>query len=114
MSEETVRQYYTYLDQHKYEKLKKILTPEFQQKRPDRTFPDRQAFLSFMRDERPEKETRHEIKQVFKGGNRYRGVRGFVRKPSGERWFEFLDVFFLDEEDRIQKLVTLSPSDSAR
>ncbi|MFC4542794.1 nuclear transport factor 2 family protein [Halosolutus amylolyticus] len=108
-----VRRYYDALDDHDYETLADVLAPDFAQRRPDRTFESRAAFVRFMRDERPNPETRHELDAIVADDGRA-AVRGRVIEESatdgdGERraLFEFADFFEL-EGDRIGRLETYS------
>jgi ketosteroid isomerase-like protein len=64
-AEATVRAYYDRLDDARYDDLREVLAPDFTQRRPDRTFPDREAFLSFMTESRPHSDTVHELDGVF-------------------------------------------------
>ncbi|QCC59759.1 nuclear transport factor 2 family protein [Natrinema thermotolerans] len=100
-----VRRYYDVLDDHDYEALETILDPEFVQRRPDRTFDDRAAFVAFMRDERPNPDTDHELETVIADGDRV-AVQGRV-VDDGATLFEFADVFEL-ADDRIVRLETYS------
>ena len=108
-----VRRYYDALDEHDYETLEDLLAPDFVQRRPDRTFEDRAAFVRFMRDDRPNPDTSHELEDVVAdvGGDRI-AVRGRVLDADGERTlFEFADFFDLksvDGDARIARLETYS------
>jgi ketosteroid isomerase-like protein len=64
-AEATVRAYYDCLDDARYDDLRDVLAPGFTQRRPDRTFPDREAFLSFVVEDRPHTDTVHELDGVF-------------------------------------------------
>jgi hypothetical protein len=64
-AEATVRAYYDRLDDARYDDLRTVLAPGFTQRRPDRTFPDREAFLSFVAEDRPHTDTVHELDGVF-------------------------------------------------
>jgi ketosteroid isomerase-like protein len=64
-AEATVRAYYDRLDDARYDDLRDVLAPGFTQRRPDRTFPDREAFLSFVAEDRPHTDTVHELDGVF-------------------------------------------------
>ncbi|MFC6718615.1 nuclear transport factor 2 family protein [Natrialbaceae archaeon GCM10025810] len=102
-----VRRYYDALDEHDYEALEEILAPTFVQRRPDRTFEDRAAFVQFMREERPNPDTEHDLLEVVEDEASERvAARGRVLE--GEReLFEFADFFAL-EEGRIVRLDTYS------
>lgn len=64
-AEATVRTYYACLDDARYDDLRDVLAPGFTQRRPDRTFDGRDAFLSFMTENRPHSDTTHELDGVF-------------------------------------------------
>lgn len=101
--ESTVRSYYRTIDEGAYDDLRGLLAPEFVQRRPDRTLEGREAFVQFMREERPNKGTRHELGDVLADGGDI-AVRGRVT-DSGTTLFEFAD-FFRIEGGRIVELVT--------
>jgi len=64
-AEATVRAYYDRLDDARYDDLRTVLAPGFTQRRPDRTFPDRETFLAFVAEDRPHTDTVHELDGVF-------------------------------------------------
>ncbi|ELZ04096.1 nuclear transport factor 2 family protein [Natrialba aegyptia] len=108
-----VRRYYDALDAHDYDELEAVLAPEFTQRRPDRRFESRAAFVAFMREERPNSETTHELEAVIAAesgdddGSTV-AVRGRVRNASTVL-FEFADFFAVDEGTaRIERLETYS------
>lgn len=100
-----VRAYYRRLDAGDYEGLESLLHPEFVQRRPDRTFEDRAAFLAFMRSERPLTETSHEVTTVCasEGG---RAASGHLRDADGNELFAFIDVFEFGSDGRLTRLTT--------
>ncbi|GAA0666750.1 nuclear transport factor 2 family protein [Natronoarchaeum mannanilyticum] len=102
--EELVRAFYDALDEHAYDDLRGLLDPEFVQERPDRTFEDREAFVAFMREDRPQTDTTHEIERVFVDEDRA-AVQGRLLDSSGEELFRFADVHDV-EDDRIVHLRT--------
>jgi ketosteroid isomerase-like protein len=108
-AEETVRAYYDALDAEAYERLTELLAPEFAQRRPDRALVGRDAFVRFMREERPVADATHELATVYRtdGPDEYDelAARGTVRSPGGDSLVEFVDVFTL-EDGEIQKLET--------
>lgn len=61
----TVRAYYAALDEERYDDLEALLAPGFTQDRPDRTFDDRDAFLAFMRTDRPNTDTTHHLHGIY-------------------------------------------------
>lgn len=102
-----VRRYYDALDDHEYDALEDVLAPDFVQHRPDRTFEDRASFVRFMREERPNPHTSHELLAVVDGDDTV-AVRGRVRETESETvLFEFAD-FFAIEDGRIDRLETYS------
>ncbi|SDR40300.1 nuclear transport factor 2 family protein [Natronobacterium texcoconense] len=102
-----VRQYYDALDDHDYESLESVLAAGFVQRRPDRTFESREAFVRFMREERPNPDTNHELESVVvdTGGDRV-AARGRVIDAE-TTLFEFADFFEL-ADGRIGRLETYS------
>ncbi|MBZ6494665.1 nuclear transport factor 2 family protein [Natrinema longum] len=100
-----VRRYYDALDDHDYDALEELLKPEFVQHRPDRTFADREAFVAFMRDERPNPATSHELESVIAGDGRV-AVRGRVIEDETVL-FEFADFFDIGD-GRLRRLETYS------
>jgi ketosteroid isomerase-like protein len=90
--ETTVRDYYRALDEHAYEALDEVLAPEFVHDRPDRTFGGREAFVQFVRDERPMKDTTHQIDATY---DNEEGVvaHGRLLDADGTRLFQFVDIF---------------------
>lgn len=104
--EELARTYYQAIDGDDYDLLREVLAPEFVQERGDRTFVGREPFVGFMREERPEKDTTHEIDHVTVDGDRI-VVEGTLRRASGEVWFRFADAFAV-EDDALVSLRTYS------
>ncbi len=102
------RGHYHDLDAGDYAGLRDRLTPDFRHVRGDRTLEGRDRFVRFMRDERPETETTHEIETVFERDHAV-AVRGRLRRSDGTLWFGFVDVFSLDG-DRFEQLVTYTNS----
>jgi ketosteroid isomerase-like protein len=60
-----VVRYYDALDAGDYDALRGLLAPEFVQRRPDRSFESREAFVRFMRDDRPQTDTAHAVDAVY-------------------------------------------------
>ncbi len=108
-AEETVRSYYAALDEEAYGRLEDLLSPSFAQRRPDRALVGREAFVRFMREERPVADATHELAALYRtdSPDEYDelAARGTVRSPEGDSLVEFVDVFTLDD-GRIQKLET--------
>jgi len=100
-----VRRYYDALDEHDYGALEEVLSPAFSQRRPDRTFEDRETFVAFMREKRPNPDTSHDLASVIVGDDRV-AVRGRVT-DDGTTLFEFADFFEL-EDGQIGQLETYS------
>lgn len=105
----SVRAYYRALDAGDYGTLADLLTPTFVQVRSDRTIDGRAAFVRFMRDERPQTDTTHEVDAVYwrpgPDSPEEVAVRGRLRRADGSVGFGFVDVFAIDG-DRLDRLVT--------
>ncbi len=101
--EQLAREYYRAIDEDDYDDLAAVLAADFVQERGDMTLDGREAFVSFMRDERPEKDTEHVVETVYSGPTGV-AVRGRLLRASGEEWFEFVDVF--DVGETLERLVT--------
>lgn len=86
-----VRAFYTALDEHRYADLADLLAPDFMQYRPDRTFEGRDAFVSFMREDRPMTDTSHALERVFTNADGA-AVQGELLDAHGETLFRFVDV----------------------
>ena len=89
------REYYRAIDERDWAALREILDPAFAQERGDRTFGDREAFLGFMAEDRPEQDTEHVVEQVYTGPGGV-AVRGHLLRADGSLFFEFVDVFEVD------------------
>jgi ketosteroid isomerase-like protein len=90
--DDLAREYYRAIDEHDYQALSDILGSDFTHDRPDQTIEGREAFVQFMRDERPETDTAHEVAETFRNENGI-AVRGRLNRADGSEWFEFVDVF---------------------
>lgn len=103
---ELVGDYYDALDTGAYGDLETLLAPGFVQHRPDRTFESRGEFVAFMREGRPNTETRHELRglEVSAGGTRV-VARGRLFDADGTELFGFVDRFTL-AEGRVVRLET--------
>lgn len=102
--EELARAYYEAIDEDEYERLRELLADDFTQERSDRTFESAAAFVRFMRDDRPERDTVHEIHHVTADGDRV-VAEGTLRRANGEEWFRFADAFAV-EDGRLASLRT--------
>ncbi|WP_254545570.1 nuclear transport factor 2 family protein [Halomarina pelagica] len=117
------REYYRAIDEADYDALATVLAPDFVHDRPDRTIEGRDAFVRFMREERPDPDTTHELDAVFLDGERDereegrdargegrdgrekrhdgRGAgvacEGRVLRADGGEWFRFVDVFAVED-----------------
>ena len=95
-SESVVRGYYDAIDVHDYETFAGLLAPDVVHSRPDRTIEGREALVGFMRDDRPDKRTSHEVRRVFEDGEAA-VAEGRLLDSDGEELFEFADVFSLSD-----------------
>jgi ketosteroid isomerase-like protein len=107
-----VREYYRAIDDHDYGAFADLLAPKVVHRRPDRTIEGRETLVAFMRDERPDAETGHEVTRVFEDatpddGDAAVAVRGRLRDAAGEQLFEFVDVFSVENE-RIAEIETFT------
>ena len=89
---EAARAYYEAIDTGDYDRLRALLTDDFQQARGDRTLNSADAFVAFMRDERPETDTTHVVKTVYEAETSV-AVEGELRRADGSLGFRFVDVF---------------------
>jgi len=98
-----VQAYYDAIDDGDYDALGDLLAPEFEHVRPDRTLSGRDAFVSFMRDDRPQTDTAHVLDAVYDGRDGV-AARGRLLDADGEI-FAFVDVFETGQ-GRLQNLQT--------
>lgn len=93
------RDYYQSIDAGEYDRLADLLAPAFRHVRGDRTIEGRDAFVRFMRDERPATDTTHAVDAVYRpegtdgGAESGVAVRGRLLRSDGTVWFGFVDVF---------------------
>lgn len=92
-----VRTYYRAIDNHEYDALRSLLASDFTHDRPDRTIDGRDTFVRFMREQRPETDTTHEITDMFENDHAI-AVQGKLVRAGGKPWFEFVDVFSVEDE----------------
>ena len=94
---EVARHYYETIDAGDFDALAALLAPEFRHIRPDRTLDGREAFVSFMRDDRPRTDTSHVVDAVFvtdgEGRERSVAVEGRLLADGDGELFAFVDVF---------------------
>jgi ketosteroid isomerase-like protein len=83
--------YYDAIDDGDYDALADLLATNFVQVRPDRTHESREAFVSFMREDRPRTDTRHVVDAMYDGAEGV-AARGRLVAPEGPM-FSFVDVF---------------------
>lgn len=94
---ELVREYYRSIDDDEYGALADVLSDEFVHHRPDRAIEGRKAFVEFMRDERPERDTEHALETVYlEDGGARAAAEGRLLHSDGEEWFRFVDTFDID------------------
>ncbi|QIB75900.1 nuclear transport factor 2 family protein [Halogeometricum borinquense] len=89
-----VESYYDAIDTGDYDRLASLLSPAFVHDRPDQTLSGRETFVSFMRDDRPETDTRHDVTATYRQteGDGW-VVRGRLLGADGDVRFTFVDVF---------------------
>ena len=99
-SEDAVRGYYDAIDAGDYEGFADLLAPDVVHERPDRTIEGRETLVGFMRDDRPNKDTSHDIGAVYADGPGAEvAVRGRLRDADGAPMFAFVDVFEFRREN---------------
>lgn len=91
------RAYYRHIDEGAYDDLRDLLAPDFRQVRPDRTIEGREAFVRFMRDDRPMTDTSHLVETLYVGDGRV-AVEGRLVRTDGGELFAFVDTFRFDGE----------------
>jgi len=88
------RAYYDAIDAGEYDALDEVLAPSFEHVRPDMTLSGREAFVAFMREDRPRTDTRHAVDAVYEGAD---GVavhgRLLAAEDDGRELFAFVDAF---------------------
>jgi len=94
---DTVERYYRHIDADEYEPLRELLAPEFVHDRSDMRLDGRAAFVAFMRDERPDTETSHELTTLYEAETAV-AAEGTLRRASGDKMFSFVDTFRFDGE----------------
>ncbi|WP_227374877.1 nuclear transport factor 2 family protein [Haladaptatus halobius] len=94
--ESVVRGYYDAIDAHDYETFAGLLAPDVVHSRPDRTIEGRETLVGFMRDDRPDKRTSHEVHRVYEDGSEA-VAEGRLLDSGGEELFEFVDAFSLSD-----------------
>lgn len=78
-AERLVRAYYEAIDADEYDRLAALLDSRFVHYRPDRTIDGRDRFVTFMREERPDKNTTHVVERVYTDG----GLAATLDRPDG-------------------------------
>ncbi|MFB6189582.1 MAG: nuclear transport factor 2 family protein [Halapricum sp.] len=102
--EATARAYYRALDDHDYETLRSVVTDSFVHERPDMTIEGRDAFVQFMREERPQTETSHPIDAIYETTGAL-AVEGRLLSAEGNRITAFVDIMSFEGE-RIDRITT--------
>jgi ketosteroid isomerase-like protein len=98
------RAYYRHIDEGAYGPLGDLLADGFRHVRPDRTIEGPEAFVRFMRDERPMTDTTHLVETLYIGDDRV-AVEGRLVRTDGGELFGFVDAFRFDG-DRIEEIRT--------
>ena len=93
---ELARAYYAAIDADEYERLRGLLADDFRQERSDMTLDGADAFVRFMRDDRPETDTTHAVESVYESSDGV-AVEGVLRRADGSVWFRFVDVFRVED-----------------
>ncbi len=85
--------YYDAIDAGDYDALRDLLAPDFEHVRPDMTLSGREAFVSFMRDDRPNTDTRHVVDAVYDGAEGVAARGRLLDANGGGELFAFVDTF---------------------
>ena len=110
--EAIVRTYYRSIDDDEYGALGDVLADGFVHYRPDRTIEGRDEFVSFMRDDRPDKDTEHSLEAIyFDDEGAQVAAEGRLLRSSGAEWFGFVDTFEIDQH-RIRQIRTYTAFES--
>jgi len=104
-SEDAVRGYYDAIDAGDYEGFADLLAPDVVHERPDRTIEGRETLVGFMRDDRPQTGTSHEVAATYRNGDGRYAVRGRLFDADGDLMFEFVDAFEV-ADGRIERIRT--------
>ncbi|MDZ7746752.1 MAG: nuclear transport factor 2 family protein [Halobacteriales archaeon] len=105
---DTAERYYHSIDADEYEALRALLADDFVHDRGDMRLDGRDAFVAFMRDERPDTETSHELAAIYESDAGI-AAEGTLRRASGEVMFSFVDTFRF-EDGVIRALTTYTHS----
>jgi ketosteroid isomerase-like protein len=93
------RAYYRAIDDGDYAALRELLADGFVQYREDRTLDGADAFVRFMREDRPETDTTHAVERIYRATDEGDGARvaveGRLERAGGEPWFRFVDAFLV-------------------
>ncbi|NIB99746.1 nuclear transport factor 2 family protein [Halobacterium sp. R2-5] len=103
--------YYDAIDAGDYDALRDLLAPDFEHVRLDMTLSGREAFVSFMRDDRPKTDTRHVVDAVYDGAEGV-AARGRLLDANGGELFAFVDVFDVADGEIAGLTTYASPASS--
>lgn len=110
---EIARAYYEAIDAGDYDRFADLLVPGVVHERPDRTIEGRDALVGFMREDRPQKDTSHEVEAVYAetgdGDRDEVAVRGRLCDAEESPMFSFVDVFDVEcaTEDEIGRITRI-------
>ena len=99
-----VEAYYHSIDADEYDELRGLLADEFVHDRGDMRLDGADAFVAFMRDDRPDTETSHELTAIYESETGV-AAEGTLRRDSGEQMFSFVDTFRF-EDGKLYALTT--------
>ena len=101
---DVARRFYAAVDAGAYDELRDLLVPSFTHDRPDHRLVGRDAFVRFMREDRPLTDTHHRVEATYTNGDDV-AVRGRLLDDDGDPLFAFVDVHRL-EDGRLASLTT--------
>jgi len=91
------RAYYDAIDAGEYDALDEVLAPSFEHVRPDMTLSGREAFVAFMRDDRPRTDTHHAVDTVYDGAGGVAVHGRLLAEDDGRELFAFVDAFDIED-----------------
>jgi len=110
-AEEAVHAYYETIDAGDYDRFGHLLAPGVVHERPDRTIEGRETLVGFMRDDRPNTDTSHEVEAVYRHSAENYAAQGQLLDADGTPMFAFVDAFAVErasdsERARIARIRT--------
>ena len=102
------RAYYDAIDDGEYDRLRGLLADDLRQDRGDRTFESADAFVRFMREDRPDTATTHVVETMYEASDGV-AVEGELQRADGSVMFRFVDTFRFGD-GKLRRLETYTRS----